>query len=324
MKLKHLAATLAIALGVGTQTAVAQYINSQETYKRSAALLPAPMPTSHALAHIGQLRFELGYQCLLTSKVDTIALDQSFYGFYPTFYEARSCQHSDHRLGASYTPWENVTLGLGFGHSSRAWNIRYNFYNREEEKLKYAYSYASARLHAELSATYHAHFGERYAWEAGYTFAIGKQRHYAMQKIVTTILDWLIPVTKGTQGNMTEFSRLTFGHSLTGGLSAFTNSRALQATLMLTAGIAHYGKIKDGKTHTFDWARIRNRMESEKANLYLHPTLMFAWHAKRVFSLQAHVGLAMASTGGGLQVSHPTLGLQASWRILNTTKTPEN
>ena len=315
---------LAIALGAYSQTAVAQYINSQETYKRSAALLPAPMPTSHALAHTGQLRFELGYQRLLTPKVDTIALDQWIYGSFPTFYEARSCQHSDHHFGASYTPWENVTLGLGFGHSSRAWNIRYNFNNREEEKLKYAYSYASARLHAELSATYHAHFGERYAWEAGYTFAIGKQRHYAMQKIVTTILDWLIPVTKGTQGNMTEFSRLTFGHSLTGGLSAFTDSRALQATLMLTAGIAHYGKIKDGKTHTFDWARIRNRMETEKANLYLHPSLMFAWHAKRVFSLQAHVGLAMAGTGGDLQLSHPTLGLQASWRILNTTRTPEN
>ena len=115
MRHTHLFLAFALSL-IACGNAMAQPTNEQSLSHRLSLVQPGSMPTTNASARQGQWRIDWGHQRLKSTNIDTVGWFFSMDTL--TFRDAKTNAHKDIRLGVSYTPWEHVTLGLGFGHSS--------------------------------------------------------------------------------------------------------------------------------------------------------------------------------------------------------------
>lgn len=112
------------------------------------------------------------------------------------------------------------------------------------------------------------------------------------------------------------------------GLSVHNDKRSLQGTLQLYADYMHL--INHSYSYTSSeqyWPvlvqyDIYQRVRNNRGHFQFTPSLLLAYHAKRVFSAQVHVSLPISLLDGHLYAPCPAWGVQISFRTIKTHRHP--
>lgn len=317
--MKRILTTLTISLTLAASAWAQANQNNPEERPKYLNFRPWQPPTSRALAHKGQLRFELGHQTYWNHKDSYFAQPDSAR---PSITEHQASKTIkalmiyDLRMGATYTPWDHVTLGVAYLHNHRTIDFPLRRLPNGETSAgtNHSYLYTTANANSiELSGTYHATIGTNFAYEARTALTIGRGKH-------TYQWSWCIPTTTDYFDEILRYT--VFNHSLEGGLSAFTKNRMLQATLLLNAGYTGYissGEIIQKQV----WEQMASHISKHPVSLYFTPSMLFTFNAPKVFSIQMHIGLPMGRHDTEICTRLPTIGMNLSWRLLRPRIAPE-
>lgn len=317
--MRRLLTTLTICLTLATSAWAQAKQHDPDDYTKYLNFRPWQPPTSRALAHKGQLRFELGHQTYWDYKDSYIAQPDSTrpsFLDYQTTKSIKALLIYDLRVGATYTPWEHVTLGVAYIRNHRMADFPLRQLPEGQTSAGTNHSFLSFEANAnslELSGTYHATLGTNFAYEARTALTIGRGKH-------TYEMAYRIPATTNYFDEILHYT--VFNHSLEGGLSAFTKSRMLQATLLLNAGYTGYissGEIVQKQV----WEQMASHISKHPVSLYFTPSLLFTFNAPKVFSLQMHIGLPMGRHDTEICTRLPSVGFNLSWRLLRPRIAPE-
>lgn len=317
--MRYLLTTLTICLTLATSAWAQTKQHNPDNYIKRLNFRPWQPPTSRALAHKGQLRFELGHQTYWNHKESYFAQPDSArlsITEHQAFQAIKAIMFHDLRVGASYTPWEHITLGVAYIRNYRMADFPLHRLPEGQTSAGTNHSFMSFAAKAnslELSGTYHAPLGTNFAYEARTALTIGRGKH-------TYKMSWCIPTTTDYFDEILRYT--VFNHSLEGGLSAFTKNRMLQATLLLNAGYTGYissGEIVQKQV----WEQMASHISKHPVSLYFTPSLLFTFNAPKVFSLQMHIGLPMGRHDTKICTRLPSVGFNLSWRLLRPRIAPE-
>ena len=317
IKIKHLAPiALLLALGGGFNHASAQAIWGDEALKRYAMFAPGRIPTSYALAYRWQMRVDLSHQLYFKQGIKTAPNMDTYKWVSPQFLALELDKSRDWRLGLSLTPWNRITIGLALSTSYRC----FEWIN--ERMLRAHTAYIDHDM-AEFLGSFHDVFGGNFAYEVRYMFCSSRIRFRSNESSVKMDINDALDVAAAIV-LLTPLDDLFDGtmhsQSITGGLSVFNNSRSVQGTLQLNTEYAYLRayEYKNPNLLYDVWQRLRN----QHGFLQFTPSLMFAYHTKRVFSLQMHVGLPICLLDGHLYAPCPTWGVQLSFRAIKAHRNP--
>lgn len=337
IKLKHLAA-LALVLSMNSTAATAQTQAQwgDAALKRYALLTtPGQMPTSHALAYKGQVRLDLGLQQYIKSGIKPDPNYDTYQWFNPHFLTTKLEYSMDASVGLSFSPSNRLTLGAAALFSNRTFSCPAQSYNAKA-------TFDDWFCGMDLSATYHNWFGGRFAYEVRYNFGFshmdskveafktqwnvgGRHEHIAALLIeAAAAAERKLASSEGDD----HIGGWALRHGIMGGVSAFNDSRSLQGTLMLQADYVRFKKREYGYLQHDDYSPvlmqydINKRFVGDRGHAQLTPALLFAYHAKYVFSAQFHVGLPISVLDGKIYAPCPTWGIQLSFRLKKWHRTP--
>ena len=178
-----------------------------------------------------------------------------------------------------------------------------------------------------MGATFHDWIDERFAYEARYTLGFNVFSSFVNSEFVSKRSS-IFSDDPTEYFNDDEIRGFALRHGKMGGVSMFNQSRSLQAGLQLHADLVHF------LNHEYNvWVHqsrepwkvqqdIYPRFSSKRAHLHFTPALLFAYHAKYLFSAQFHLGLPIAVQEGKFYAPCTSMGLQLSVRLRKWRRTP--
>lgn len=337
IKIKHIAAVaIAFAICSASNSAKAQANWADAALKRYAIwAAPGHLPTSNAQAYKGQMRVELGCNSYIKSGLKPDANADSHGWFNPHFMTMKLKLVPNLHLGLSYSPSNRLTLGA-------SGLLAANVFACNSERYRTAIELDSRFFGMDLSASYHDWFGGRFAYEVRYNFGFSHMRSQvdALKKrwesfgssvhLAGIILEAAIEADRDLAASNGDdcIKGWALRHGLMGGVSAFNDTRSLQATFQLQADYVRFINRTYSYLQREDYSPVQvqydmfQRYSQDRGFAQFTPALLFAWHAKYLFSVQFHVGVPMSVLNGKVYAPCPSLGLQFSFRIKKMRRTP--
>lgn len=322
-KLKRFAAiALIFVWSCASNFAMAQAQWGYEALKRYAMYItPGRVPTSHALSYKGQFRVDLGLGWYtrknLPEPMDVTA--QQWVN--PIFLQTRLWTATDWNIGLNYSPWDRVAL-------SGAVTLSHRYFESDQLNTYQPRNGINSGYFAwEMGATFHDWIDERFAYEARYTLGFNVFSSFVKSEVVSKRSS-IFSDDPTEYFNDDQIHGFALRHGIMGGVSVFNQSRSLQAGLQLHADLVHFLShdytplMLEGREPWKVQQDMYQRFSDRRAHLHFTPSLLFAYHAKYVFSAQFHVGLPIAVQQGKFYAPCPNMGLQLSFRLRKWRRTP--